>query len=189
MRGENTSGGGESRTDVTGLSIDVRRQPSAGGGLSRVAAAMLVLFSFFVSLVALSSPRGYLVSAIHLRVASRRSCPRCMSVSSLSKARRILSNRGLVHYDMAHGALGFQIPGVIEARLGSRHVGVVGRNNSIMQAQVQSGEDRFGAQAVRPLMSIAGMGFWLFTMCGRRIRNTCTTRGAQSPLTPSSREV
>src|SRR5258707_14875477 len=43
---------------------------------------------------------------------------------TLAKARRILSNAGLVHYDMAHGALRLQIPGVIEARLGSRHVAV-----------------------------------------------------------------
>ena len=43
---------------------------------------------------------------------------------TLAKARRILSNPDLVHYDMAHGALRLQIPGVKEARLGSRHVAV-----------------------------------------------------------------
>ena len=41
-----------------------------------------------------------------------------------AKARRILSNPGLIHYDVAHGATWLQIPGVIEARLGSGHIAV-----------------------------------------------------------------
>src|SRR3979490_1369655 len=60
----------------------------------------------------LQSRQPEIVSAVHERLIT------------LAKARRILSNSGLVHYDMAQGALGLQIPGVIEARLGSRHVAV-----------------------------------------------------------------
>src|ERR1700736_6543079 len=60
----------------------------------------------------LQSRQPEIVSAVHERLIT------------LAKGRRILSNPGLVHDDMAHGALWLQIPGVIEARLGSRHVAV-----------------------------------------------------------------
>src|ERR1700734_55300 len=60
----------------------------------------------------LQSRQPEIVSAVHQRLIT------------LAKARRILSHPGLVHDDMAHGALRLQIPGVIEARLGSRRVAV-----------------------------------------------------------------
>src|SRR5271170_3172619 len=60
----------------------------------------------------LQSRQPEVVSAVHERLIT------------LAKARRILSNTGLIHHDVAHGATRLQIPGVIEARRGSRHVAV-----------------------------------------------------------------
>ena len=53
-----------------------------------------------------------IVSAVHERLIA------------LAQARRILSDTGLIHDDVAHGAPRLQIPGMIEARLRSRHVAV-----------------------------------------------------------------
>src|SRR5271168_5599815 len=60
----------------------------------------------------LQSREPEIVSAVHERLITH------------AKACRILSNPGLIHHDVAHGALRLQIPGVIEARLGSRRVAV-----------------------------------------------------------------
>jgi hypothetical protein len=54
-----------------------------------------------------------------------RSCPHKASHPAPRRPAAPIPNAGrLIHDDMAHGALRLQIPGVIEARLGSRHVAV-----------------------------------------------------------------
>ena len=71
---------------------------------------------------------------------------------TLAKTRRILSHAGLVHHDMAHGALRLQIPGVIEnACFGN---GKFGLHRNRFDADAGSGWARGGRFGQRPLFTL-----------------------------------